>query len=375
VRQWLTCLASSDAPFLLVCEHVEDLTLVYGNRFRFLQLKTRDRGSWSASTMCDKGIDSLCRSYRAARDAGIHEIATFELWFEGPISERKETVSFAENPSSASENLRTKIVRHGLRKPWLDDFLGRLVIHPGQPTRVHIDAKALLEIHALWPALSHPELLALYERMLNAAEAAQSAEPPPYSVQAHLAKALPHVGRRLPCPGEPGEPAWEPIRNQVLDHATLADLTPPLSSESVEQLLARISKGQAASIVELKMQAAGAAAETIQRAKQLRAEMDVEQQQLLASRETAEADLEPVATRLLVMAEATAGRIAQSAVSNPAAAGRPAEAIANDLLSRPGDLAQCDKYSLFGRDGYLLYGYLVHLSDLCKFLWRKHEHV
>jgi hypothetical protein len=47
VRLWLTCLSERGGPLFLVCEHVEDLTLVYADRIRFLQLKTRDRGSWS----------------------------------------------------------------------------------------------------------------------------------------------------------------------------------------------------------------------------------------------------------------------------------------------------------------------------------------
>lgn len=57
------------------------------------------------------------------------------------------------------------------------------------------------------------------------------------------------------------------------------------------------------------------------------------------------------------------------AVSNPAAAGRPAEAIAATLLSRSGELGQCDRKSLFDRDGLLIYGFLGHLSDLCHFGW------
>jgi hypothetical protein len=63
VRQWLTCLSSVTAPAFVVCERVEDTVLVYPAKLRFVQLKTRDRGSWSALGMCDEGLDSLAKTY------------------------------------------------------------------------------------------------------------------------------------------------------------------------------------------------------------------------------------------------------------------------------------------------------------------------
>jgi hypothetical protein len=369
VRQWLTCLSEHGGPLFVVCEQVEDIALVYGDRIRFLQLKTRDRGSWSALAMCDRGIDALVRSYRAARGVGLHELATFELWLEGPISDAADTVAFADGPAAAGKTVRSKIIGHGLELPWLGDFLERLVIRPDQPTRAHIDAKAMWELSALWPALSRPELDTIYERLLTAATAAQAAAATPATIQAHLAAARPYLELRLPGRDEPGGAVIDPIRNQVLSHAMLLALAPPLPRESPQQLLARISVGSAASMLELKMTAAGAGAQTIGRAQELRADMEVERQLLLASRQSAEADLERLASRVLTVAEATATKIALSAASSPATAARPAEAIAADLLSRPADLGHCDRGSIFDRDGQLVYGYLGHLSDLCRFAW------
>ncbi|MEV6923996.1 dsDNA nuclease domain-containing protein [Dactylosporangium sp. NPDC051485] len=370
VRQWLTCLQLADGPAFLVCEHVEDVALVYTDRIRFVQLKTRDRGSWSASAMCDRGLDALVRSYTAARNAGLHEISTFELWFEGPISDRADTEAFVHVPASASSTIKTKIVKLGLRRGWLPDFLQRLVIAPNQPTRSDIDAKAIWELSALWPGLTRPELAQTYERLLDMVVSAQAAAAAPASIQAHLAVARPFVGRDLPEPHDPGGAAFNAIRNQVLSHATLVALTPPQPGASVEQLLARISAGDAASLLELKMTSAGASSETIHRTQGMRADMEVERQLLLASRANAEADLERLADRLLNVAHATAVKVAMLAGSNPAAAGRPAEVIAADLLSRPSDLAICDRQGLFDRDSQLIFGYLGHLSDVCRFGWR-----
>lgn len=369
VRQWLTCLSEHQGPLFVVCEHAEDLVLVYGDHFRFLQMKTRDRGSWSALAMSDRGLDALVRSYAAARDAGIHELATFELWLEGPISDAADTGAFVDNPATASKTVRDKLVGHGLNPGWLDDFLSRLVIHPDQPTRAHIDAKVVWELSAIWPALSRPELDMTYERLLTAATAAQSTAVSPATIQLHLATARPGISRLLPGPDEPSGVAIDPIRAQILSHAMLVALTPPLPGESVDQLLARMSQGSASSLLELKMMAAGARTQTIRLAQELRADMEVQRQLLLASRENGEADLELLGIRILRVADATARRIALTAASNPAAVARPAEAIAADLLSRPAELGQCDRKSIFGGDGQLIYGYLCHLSDLCKFRW------
>jgi hypothetical protein len=370
LRQWLTCLSEHDGPFFVVCEQVEDIALVYRDRVRFLQLKTRDRGSWSALAMCARGIDALVRSYISARKVGLHERASFELWLEGPISDVPATVEFAARPPSADKTMRTKIISHGLKRAWLEDFLQRLVVHPDQPTRAHIDAKVVWELGAIWPMLPQPELEHIYERLLIAVAAAQAAATTPATVQAHLVAAQPYIQRELPEPDEPGATAIDLIRNQVLSHAMLAGLTPPRPGESVEQLLSRMSEGSAASLLELKMRAAGAAPQTIRQAQELRADMEVQRQLLLASRDTAEADLEQLSTRLLLMADATASRIMLTAANSPAAAARPAEAVAADLLSRPADVGQCDRGSVFGGDGHLIYGYLCHLSDECRFPWR-----
>lgn len=370
VRQWLTCLSMQGGPVFVVCELVDDVAVVYSDKIRFLQLKTRDRGSWSASSMCDRGIDALVRSYTAAHKVDLHEIASFELWLEGPISDVAKTVNFVNRPASAGSSLRAKIAACGLDPMWMDDFLERLVIRPGQPTRAHIDAMVLWELGALWPSRSRPELEYLYERLLVAATAAQAAATTPASVQAHLAAARGYLELDLPEPGTLGAEAIDAIRPQVLSRGMLTALMPPLPGESTSQLLARFSAGSSVSMLELKMIAAGAAGETVRQAQQFRADMEIKRQLLLASRETVEADLERLAARVLTVADATAKRIAFAAVSNPAAAARPADAIAADLLSRPSDLGHCDSESLFGGDGQLIYGYIGHLSDLCRFAWQ-----
>ncbi|MBK6870722.1 MAG: DUF4297 domain-containing protein [Kineosporiaceae bacterium] len=366
VRLWLTCL-SSGGPHLVICEHVEDITLVYPDQIRFLQLKTRDRGSWSATVMVDHGINSLVRSYSAAREVGLQERSTFELWLEGPTADSPDTVAFEKKPSSASAALRKKIVSAGAKRAWLDDFLLRLVIRPNQPTRAHIDAVAFREIGAMWPFLSTTEMEHLFARLLGSATAAQGADRPDASLHSLLVPVLDSAGassNRINA----GSDGMSALAAQILDRETLADMTSPIPDESFDQVLERISRGSTASMLELKMRAGGASADTIRQVQGLRADAEVQRQMLLASRETAEADLEELARRTLTVANATARRIAMTSLGN-SAAGRPADAIAADLLSRPHDLGVLDRRSLFEKDGLSVFGFLGHLSDECRFKW------
>jgi hypothetical protein len=373
VRQWLTCLARNDPPEAVLCEHVEDIVLVYRDRLRFLQLKTRDKGSWSANVMCDRGhgIDALTRSYVAAKDAGVEGLSTFELWLEGPDAASASTAAFVKNPSSASAVLRRKIDKFHLRSGELDDFLTRLVIRPKQPPQNHIDAVVLQELGALWTGLSFVELLYIYELLLSAAESAQAAEHPKATICGHLATAL-GPQPTVPEEGLPGSvTALDPIRDHVLHVSALNALTPPLPNEPIDKLLSRISEGSGTlSALELKMRKAGGQARTIERAQRLRAELEVKRLLLLGSQTDGEGKLDQLAERVLMMAEATADRVALGAATNPAAAGRSADVIAADLLSRPSELGALDHDNLFSRDGFAVYGFLCQLSDACRFGWR-----
>jgi hypothetical protein len=202
----------------------------------------------------------------------------------------------------------------------------------------------------------------LYERLLKAAEAAQAADVAPASMQAHLAGTWPPASA-LDAGPDAGGDAIEPIRAQILSRAMLTDITPPMPGETNDQLLARIAAGAPATMLELKLSRAGARAETVRRVQELRAQADVARLLLLGGRDSAQSDLDRLAYRLLITAEATAVKIG-------AGLGRPAEAVANDLLSRPSDLAQCDLDGVFDRDPYKVFGFLGHLSDGCRFGWR-----
>ena len=153
VRAWLGTLAG-DSVIAVVCEHVEDLAFIEISGFRFAQLKTRDKGSWSVAKICaeDHAVDRLVTSYLSAETAGIVHLSRFEVWLEGPPSEAKETTEFFKDPTSASAETRRKIRQFGLQSAKLHDFLGRLSIHCNQPARPSVDAVIIRLIGAIWPA-------------------------------------------------------------------------------------------------------------------------------------------------------------------------------------------------------------------------------
>ncbi|MCX4974514.1 dsDNA nuclease domain-containing protein [Streptomyces sp. NBC_00620] len=367
VRHWLTCMRRNDGPIAVICERTEDITIVHPKRVRFAQLKTRDKGSWSASLVCDKGhgIDSLARTYTAARKLGLHGVSSFELWLEGPMSDVKATVDFFKDPRNASAEIRKKIVARGVPRAQLDDFLQRLVIRVQQPTRAHIDAVILYEMSALWPAHTHSELIDVYVRLLDTASAAQAGESTIGEVHRILNRKF-----NQEKDGLSDAQALAGLGVHLLETDQLSRLTPPLADDTDDDLLARISRGEATSMLELKMRRAGASESVIRQAQEFRAGSDIQRLMVVASRTNTEHDFSNLQQRVLTVARACAHKVHLNAASNPAAAARPADVISAELLSRPSEMAQLDSGDLFGRDGFQVYGFLCHLSDECHFPWR-----
>lgn len=369
VRQWLTCLSEPLGPKFVICEHIEDVVLVYPKKLRLQQYKTRDKGSWSATYMCSHGLESLARSYSELLPSALHTSATFELWLEGPPADSSDTAEFIHDPKQANVSLRKKMVKNGVARQWCDDFLRRLTIRANQPPRTYIDAVILRELGALWPYQSMPELEYIYESLLTAATKAQDADCGEVRPITHLVRQLAESGEEDHRQVGASPQVPEAITEKVLDRPTLTGMTPPLPDESSDVLLERISGGETTSMLELKMRRKGARPQTITFTQAARADMEFERQLLLAGRPAAEDKLEHLASRVLGVAEATASKIALSATVNPVALARPAEAISAELLTQLGNLSQLDRDSLFDRDGLLVYGYLGHLSDCCRFGW------
>jgi hypothetical protein len=356
VRSWLQLLTNA-ALVAVVCEHVEDLVVVETAGFRFAQLKTRDKGSWSAPKICasQHAIHRLAQSYLLAEGAGIADLSRFEVWLEGPPSEDKETTKFFEDPTAATTATKAKIREFGLTTLKVGRFLERLSVHCHQPPRQAIDAVVIRTIGALWPALTLAAAERLYDDLLSAAESAQAAEPASQSLMEALSAAYP----------EPAEsPVWEPVALKLLTRGQLAAMCPPLPADSNLDLFERAATGEA-SMLELKLARAGATTTTIQSALLARADADVFATQGRASgvmTVTAEKALD---TRVLT----TAGSLVAVAASTAAAVRRPAELIYHSLMSNAANTSALDVDSLYRKDHRLILGHLCSISDQCRFSW------
>lgn len=356
VRAWLSVLAGT-ATIAVVCEHVEDLAIVEFSGFRFAQLKTRDKGSWSVAKICEPGhaLDRLVASYLLADEAGIIGLSSFEVWLEGPPSEQRATTDFFRDPSSATDEIRRKIRAFGVTGAKLTDFLGRLSIHCHQPSRQTVDAVNIRLIGAIWPGHSMEQIERLYEALLQAAESAQSASQPPQCLRTIL-----QAGRSAPALPD----VWGPIASQVLTDQQLRSLCPPLASDTDADLIARAASGEA-TLLELKLVRAGASEDTIKDALLARADANVVAIGGRASGTMSEAAEGALDRRIL----SAASSLASLASSGGASLVRPAEHIFHSLMSNVANTAAVDVDGLYNRDHRLVVGHLCGVSDHCRFGW------
>jgi hypothetical protein len=356
VRAWLGTLAG-DSVIAVVCEHVEDLAFIEISGFRFAQLKTRDRGSWSVAKICaeDHAVDRLVTSYLSAETAGIVHLSQFEVWLEGPPSEAKETTEFFKDPTSASAETRRKIRQFGLQGAKLDDFLGRLSIHCNQPARPSVDAVIIRLIGAIWPALTMHQVERLYESLLRAAEAAQGATATPPSIIETMSAA-----QVDPTKSE----LLQPIASKSLTVAHIRAVCPPLPTDTDQDLLVRAATGEA-TLLELKLARAGASDDTIQSALLARADAEVVATEGRASGSITVALEEAFVSRLLALAHA----VASAAAATGAALSRPGEHIFHTLMGSPANTAALDVDGFYRRDPRLVVGHLCGVSDQCRYGW------
>lgn len=361
LQRWLRTL-SLPTDSRVLCEFVDDVATDTGSTIEFAQVKTRDRGSWSASKVLAPGggIDALVRSYNHAKTAGVVASTRYELILEGPASEGPETKAFFEDPKSATSKQRTTLVKLGLQRGDLDPFLSRLTITPQFHARQSIDAAGMYLLMSLVGGHSS-DIAELYLQLLRRVE------------EAHLgqaASANPATPSVLQAP-----PTDEHGRAAVLEHqltrAELVGLLPPIPAlveEQVRLIEAANDGPRSMSMLEFKLQVAGAGPKTIERAKTRRAAVAITVEER-RGQGTFEVDLEALGSRILEHAEAVVQDISTTAGSAERRS-RPADAVYGRLVQQRSELGKLDALGLLDNDGDLVLGLLCQLSDQCLFPWR-----
>jgi hypothetical protein len=174
VQRWLATIELADDAFVL-CEFVDDITTVTTSEICFAQVKTRDRGAWTAAKVLAKGggIDALVRSYNQTKALDGAPTVRLELILEGPEGTAPDTRTFFADPTAATSSQRSAIVDLGLAMDDLDDFLTRLTIVPQYHVRPSIDAVTIRLLMILVPGHT-AAIQNLYETLLQRVIAAHT---------------------------------------------------------------------------------------------------------------------------------------------------------------------------------------------------------
>lgn len=361
VQRWLATIELADGAFVL-CEFVDDITTVTGAEILFAQVKTRDRGSWTAAKVLGKGggIDALVRSYNLAKSADPGIPIKLQLILEGPEGTGSETRTFFADPTAASSDQRSSLVDFGLAEEDTDDFLGRLAIVHQYHARPSIDAVTVRLLMMLVPG--HTSAIeALYDRLLQRV------------IAAHLgSKASADPEHPLALQHAPGSGRQDRIEEHALSRTELLAILPPVPALEAEQRrLIEAANGGALAMTDLewKLRVAGAGERTVARAQERRSTASAQ----LAARPTLATDvdheLEQLAERVLEHAEAVTADVVGSAVTT-ANASRPAEIIYGRLVQQTAQLGNLDRDGVLAGDGNLVLGLLCELSDQCRYGWR-----
>ena len=362
VQRWLATLPL-DSECHIVCEFVDDITFVTDTEIIFAQVKTRDRGAWTASRVLESsgGMDALVRSYNLAKSAGYRGAVYFELILEGPAGADQDTRRFFDNPLAATERQRQKLVNLCLAPDDTEDFLSRLTVTPQYHARQSIDGVTLQMLMAIAPGHS-ASIQTTYDNLLQQA------------ISAHLGLAA-QADHDSPLVLQPRTGTDTPsiLETHALSRSrllALLPLTPSLVAEQRELIEAVNSGALTMTNLELKLRVAGAADNTVRRAKERRAEAST----ALMSRPVLGPEPDsPVTTlreRLLEHAEGVVADIVATAALE-ATRIQPADAVWGRLVQQIGTLGELDREGVFEGNGSKVLGYLCELSDQCHFLWRR----
>ncbi|MFE3409187.1 dsDNA nuclease domain-containing protein [Streptomyces mirabilis] len=362
---WISCL-QSEGPVAIICEHIDDITLVWRDRVEFRQVKTRipGRASWTFSEVCKDGggIDSLMRSHLAFREGSdsMNVEAAFSLWLEGASSLKEQTANFFQRPNSVTGADWDKVlslaceVAEDQKCTFSDgevvEFLDALTILPNRVNEQDIDNMLFAALAEALPNTRVINVAKAGAALVQRAEDAQAGTLVTRDAQEFMLA----VGL-LPTTGT------NPLERQTLTREELISLLPDDPALGQAQLNSLLTSGKPISNLRRKLILACASRGTQMEAASLQAVADSRRLEILASSTSGEEKLAELAEEILDHGETVARRRANSTI--------PGEEVFLDLKHDRFILRQLDVEGLFtSRHGQL--GYLCCLSDECEYSWR-----
>ena len=346
--------ALSDDIISVVMEHLEDIAIEYVDKWRFIQVKSRNNelGPWKLNDLVKPGgaLYSLHRTERQIHRA----VASLEIVLEGAIRPR-DPIQFLKDDGDHS-NL--KLISTVARKMDVDqaetqEFLRRVVLVKPPISRDGIKESNIALMHDQNPQLSRIQVVPLYENLISEIERAMRADPlglswPSYVL--HPEDAPSEVSAKLNA------------KRLTRDH--LRRIIGPLMSPP-RPLLMRLTDATSASIsaLERKLAEGGATAEIIYAARNLRANAEMHMLQLQTS------DLFP---RDIAIDDLNQRLLTYAVTKHPLYSGspKPANGIWNDLLVElTANPSNIDRNNLMSSDPMLLLGQICELSNNCLVDW------
>lgn len=342
----------------IVAEHFEDLALKYASTWRFIQIKSRDasKGMWPLSDLLGEGgaLTSLFRTFRA-----IKVDATFELALEQPVS----PTGLTSKLQSAEGRKDAKLIKSVSKafeasESEVRDFLFAVRLLPPLPPRESIDAMNLSLIMSHDRSMTYEAATEIYERSLARIEKSMASE----------SLGIPWPSYMAPADGG----KEERDQDKYIDRAECKKALGSISAKP-SPLLARVLDSGLArpTNLEMKLMSAGAPAEIIEDAQNLRANAAIREFEVLnltpgaakpAAFAHSHAKLTDVQQRLLARVRAISAAARHVASPGPQVWKELMDACHTDRTT-------LDPNSVFGQDPMLLVGETCEISDQCFSDW------
>jgi hypothetical protein len=338
-------------------ERIEDLLIEQADRWRFVQVKTRDPGLGAftfADLLAKKGaLRSVARTHEAIQEFDDGREIRYEIWLElgARSSNPIERLLVQEWLGPDREMIEQCAKRLKVEESFAEAMLKRCYIRAPLPPRDLIRDSNIRNLQRYNPAVPVETTEEVYDNVIGLVEKAMRAELLQYEFPQCVMQ-----------PDGVDEALAAKIAGKRLEVASVAEMFQPLAGGDAAVLEQITDPDQlAASELDRKLLAAGVAEESRHQAKILRANASRRAYELSSGLSDPDAKFADLDVRALTVASATAG------VSTAAPPGPEVfKKLLDQLLESPGDV---DPSGLLGQDGMLLFGRVCELSDQCHFGW------
>lgn len=341
----------------IIPERIEDLLIEETDRWRFVQIKTRDAGlsAFSFADLLGNGgaLRSVARTHEALLDFDDGRDIRYEIWLElgaksGNAIERLLAEKWLGPNGEMIEQCERRLKVDG---QFAEAMLNRCYVRAPFPPRDLIRDSNIRNLQRYNSAVPVEITENVYEQVIDLLEQAMRAD----LLQDDFPRCI------LQAEGA-DEALAAKIAGKRLVRESVAELFEPLEGGNAAVLEQITDPDQlAASELDRKLLAVGVTEESRHQAKVLRANASRRAYELNSGLSDPNAKFADLDVRALTVASAAADVVAAEPPGPEVY-----KTLLEQLLDSPGDV---DPRGLLGQDGMLLFGRICELSDQCRFSW------